>query len=149
MSAMRIAILGCLLMFAALNARADWHEQNGQMWGSFTEQARLAYIQGYYVGSSGAELNCHMNVLKRQVKEKLSAEQLMPLNSLCDSGQRPAVTDDELVARMTAFYGEPKNGRILIAHALDIVVMGLAGESPQTLESLTDIYRVADSARAQ
>ena len=103
---LRNVVIGCVILFLASTAQADWHEQNGVLWGSLTDQARLAYIQGYYVGASGAEVNCHMNVLKRQVNEKLSAEQLTPLNSICDSGKRPAVSDDDLVARVTAFYGQ-------------------------------------------
>jgi hypothetical protein len=80
----------------------------------------------------------------KQAKEKLTAEQIVPLYTICKFPTQVGGTDERTAVLVTKFYEKPLNAPILIAHALDIIAMRSGGETAEKLEQLTDMYRAAD-----
>jgi hypothetical protein len=141
---MRMGILGLILLLAMSDARADWRGQNGAMWTGFTQPEQLAYIRGFLSAASSFDAHCRVNVLMKQAKEKLSAEQIVPLYTICKLPTQVGGTDERTVAQVTKFYVNPLNAPILISHVLDIIAMRSEGETAEKLEKLTNTYRMAD-----
>jgi hypothetical protein len=146
---MRMGILGLILLLAMSEARADWRGQNGAMWTGFTQQEQLAYVRGFSSAASSFDAQCRVNILLKQAKEKLSDEQIVPLYAICKRPTPAGSTDERTVAQVTKFYEDPRNGPILIAHAIDLIAMRSKGETAEKLEQLTDMYRMTDKAMAQ
>ncbi len=141
---MRMKILGIILLLAMSEARADWRSQNGAMWTGLTQSEQLAYIRGFQSAVSSFDAHCRVNILMKQAKEKLSAEQTVPLSAICKFPTQAGGTDERTAALVTKFYEKPLNVPILIAHALDIIAMRSEGETAEKLEQLTNMYRAAD-----
>jgi len=141
---MRMGILGLILLLAMSEARADWRGQNGAMWTGFTQQEQLAYIRGFLSAASSFEAHCRVNILMKQAKEKLSAEQITPLYAICKIPKPVGGTEERTVAQVTKFYEDLRNGPIVITHALDLIAMRSEGETAEKLEQLTEMYRMTD-----
>jgi hypothetical protein len=146
---MRMVILGFILLLAVSEARADWRGQNGAMWTGFSQPEQLAYIRGFLSAASSFEAHCRVNILMKQVKENLSAEQIAPLYSICKLPTPVGGTDERTVAQVTKLYENPLNVPILISHALDIIAKRSEGETAEKLKELTEMYRLTDKAAAQ
>jgi hypothetical protein len=146
---MRMGILGFILLLSMGEARADWRSQNGALWTGFTQQEQLAYIRGFLSAASSFDAHCRVNILLKQAKEKLSAEQIVPLYTICKLPTQVGGTDEMTVAQVTKFYENPLNVPIFISHVLDIIAMRSEGETAEKLKELTEMYRLTDKAVAR
>jgi hypothetical protein len=136
----KLIVIGLLFVGTASGAGV---REDGNWWLGMSEPMQVGYVQGYYGGRLDALRHCNASVL---ITEKLKDVDRDAFSKFAcnDSRRDTSASVGQVVDGLKSFFGESRNKRILMSHALIVVTARVNGETDEAVAEKVEYYRKLD-----